>query len=328
MQHVTSLEAVHLEKPSLVTIGAFDGVHLGHQRLIAELVSESHADGRAAVVICFFPHPDVVLRGITGRYYLTAPDERARLLAELGVDVLVVHPFNEAVRHVRAADFVERLRTHLKMVALWATAEFAMGHNREGNIDFLRGQGVAVNTIELVAPDPNGDRISSSAIRAVLAEGDVAKAANWLGRPYRVSGEVIGGAQRGRSIGFPTANVAVWEEQIIPANGVYACRAHLGGENFDAVTNIGTRPTFNGDGVTVEAHIFDFDRDIYGDMLRLDFIQRLRGEQKFDGIEALVSQIKQDAEQARVLLGGGGVIFWSEKFIAVLDCPDGESRSA
>ena len=306
MQHADSLEAVSLEKPSVVTIGAFDGVHRGHQKLIAELVSEAHAQDRAAAVICFFPHPDVVLRGITGRYYLTSPDERARLLAELGVDVLVVHPFNDEVRHVRAADFVQRLRDHLKMAALWATADFAMGFNREGDIGFLRAQGVEVHTIEMVAPDGNGDRISSSAIRAALEAGDVSKAAEWLGRPYRIAGEVIGGAQRGRSIGFPTANIDIWEEQVIPANGVYACRTFLGGETFNAVTNVGVRPTFEGVGVTVEAHIFDFDRDIYGQTLSLDFMQRLRGEQKFDGIEALVAQIKQDAKQARTLLSGAG----------------------
>ena len=303
MQHADSLEAVSLDKPSVVTIGAFDGVHRGHQKLITELVNEAHADGRAAAVICFFPHPDVVLRGITGRYYLTPPDERARLLAELGVDVLVVHPFNDEVRHVPAAEFVQRLRDHLKMEAIWATADFAMGFNREGDIDFLRAQGVEVYTIEMVG---DGDRISSSAIRAALEEGEVSKAAEWLGRPYRIAGEVIGGAQRGRSIGFPTATIDIWEEQVIPANGVYACRAFLGDETFNAVTNVGVRPTFEGVGVTVEAHIFDFDRDIYGQTLGLDFIQRLRGEQKFDGIEALVAQIKQDADQARVLLGGLG----------------------
>jgi riboflavin kinase/FMN adenylyltransferase len=281
-------------------------VHRGHQRLIAELVREAHAQGRAAAVICFFPHPDVVLRGITGRYYLTSPDERARLLAELGVDVLVVHPFNDDVRHVRAADFVGRLREHLKMEAIWATADFAMGYNREGDIDFLRAQGVQVHTIELVAPDSNGERISSSGIRAALEAGDVMKASEWLGRPYRISGAVMDGNKRGRTIGFPTANVALWDEQVIPANGVYACHVHLGDETFNAVTNVGVRPTFEGVGLTVEAHIFDFDRDIYGETLAVDFVERLRGEQKFDGIEALVAQIKSDAEQARQMLGGSG----------------------
>jgi riboflavin kinase/FMN adenylyltransferase len=303
MQHVDALEAVQLKQASVVTIGAFDGVHRGHQRLISELVSEAHAQGRAAAVICFFPHPDVVLRGITGRYYLTSPDERARLLGKLGVDVLVVHPFNDDVRHVRAADFVGRLREHLNMAAIWATADFAMGYNREGNIDFLRAQGVEVHTIELVAPDSNGERISSSGIRAALEAGDVAKASDWLGRPYRISGAVMDGDKRGRTIGFPTANVSLWDEQVIPANGVYACRVHLGDETFNAVTNVGVRPTFEGVGLTVEAHIFDFDRDIYGQTLAVDFVERLRGEQKFDGIEALVAQIKSDAEQARRMLG-------------------------
>ena len=204
MQRVDALDSIHLDQPGMVTVGMFDGIHRGHQALIRQLVDEAHSSGRLAVVIGFFPHPDVVLRGITGRYYLTTPDEKARLLDDLGVDVLVTHPFNDDVRQIRAAVFVDRLREHLKMSTLWATSNFAMGYKREGDIAFLSAQGAekgfTVKTIDLLMPDENGEEISSTGIRQALEAGNLAKANSWLGRPYRVSGEVVRGDQRGRSI--------------------------------------------------------------------------------------------------------------------------------
>lgn len=307
MQHVDSLEQVRLDRPAVVTVGVFDGVHLGHQKLIKRLVEEAHQTGRAAAVLTFFPHPDVVLRGVTGRYYLTPPDEKAALLMELGVDVVVTHPFNDEIRQIRAADFVNRLLTHLRMSALWATADFAMGYKREGNLPFLMQQGqekgFRVETIELVHPANNGEKISSEHIRTVLVEeGNVQQAAEWLGRPYSVQGEVVQGQQRGRTIGFPTANLAIPEEKVVPAFGVYACVADVDGQPIPAVTNIGNRPTFGGQTMTVEAHLMDFEGSLYGQTIQLQFIQRLRGEQKFNGIETLVAQISRDRDTAREIL--------------------------
>ncbi len=307
MQHVEALEHVQLDRPSVVTVGVFDGVHVGHQQLIHQLVTEAHQTQRAAVVLTFFPHPDVILRGTAGRYYLTTPEEKAALLGELGVDGVVTHPFDEHIRQIRAADFVDQLLDHLKMSALWATADFALGYKREGNLQFLAAQGqeknFTVETIELVHRDGNGAKISSSDIRAVLAEsGEVQQAATWLGRNYSVHGKVVQGNQRGRTIGFPTANLDVWEQKVVPAFGVYACRARIGHERFNAVTNVGNRPTFEGKNMTIEAHLLDFDRDIYGQDVQLEFVQRLRGEQKFDGIEALVAQIGKDRDTAREIL--------------------------
>ena len=304
--HIQSLSSVQLERPSIVTVGVFDGVHLGHQFLLERLVQQAHQNNHAAVVMTFYPHPDVVLRGIEGRYYLTTPDQRAELLLSLGVDVVITHPFNEEVRHKRAAAFVDELVTHLKMTSLWATADFALGYKREGTIDLLREQGLTkgftVETVELVMADNNGDKISSGRIRELLQVGDVAKAASYLGRPYRLAGEVVHGEKRGRTIGFPTANVAINSEQMLPKNGVYACWAWLWQERFRAVTNIGNRPTFNGQFVTIEAHLLDFDRDIYGQILTLDFVGHLRDELKFSGIEALVAQIQADVAHGHNLL--------------------------
>ena len=311
MIHLTELEAIDLTRPSVVTIGVFDGVHLGHQYLIRRLVESARASGRLAGVLTFYPHPDVVLRGIEGRYDLTLPDERAHLLGELGVDVVVTLSFDENLRHIRAAAFVDLMIEHLRLSELWVGAEFALGFKREGNVPYLRAQGAekgfALDVVDLMTVEdtPGGPRtISSSAIRAALHEGDVEAASQMLGRPYGVRGEVVHGLARGRTIGFPTANIAVPPTRVIPANGVYAGWALLNDERFMAVTNVGTRPTFSGDNITVEAYLLDFDRDIYGETLEFQFVKRLRPELKFNGIDALIAQIQADTAAGRAALTG------------------------
>lgn len=305
MKHIYNLSESRLDQPSIVTIGVFDGVHRGHQYLLSQLVAEAHASQRLAVVLTLFPHPDVVLRGLTGRYYLITPEQKAELLGGLGIDIVVTHPFDDSVRQIRAANFVDQLRTHLKMTSLWVTADFAMGYKREGNFAYLSAQGAEkgfeVRQIELLGSDGTSV-ISSSAIREALRAGEVEKAADWLGRPYRVDGPVIHGDHRGRTIGFPTANIDTWAEQILPANGIYACWATLGDERFMAATSVGTRPTFDGNDIRVEAYLLDFDRDIYGQKLALDFVARLRAEEKFNSLDALIQQIRGDVEQGRALL--------------------------
>lgn len=304
MLHIQNLTHATLSQPSVVTIGVFDGVHRGHQALISHLVAEAHTTGRLAVVLTLFPHPDVVLRGLAGRYYLSTPDYKARLLGDLGIDVVITHPFNEEVRRIRAAAFVDLLRTHLHMTSLWVTADFAMGYQREGNFAFLSAQGQEKG-FEVWQSDliqASEVRISSSQIREALLAGAVEQAAALLGREYCVEGVVVRGDQRGRTIGFPTANLDLWPEQIIPATGVYACWATLGAERFMAVTNVGVRPTFSGTDLRTEAHLLDFDRDIYGETLTLTFVKRLRGEQKFNALESLIAQIRNDAQRGRDLL--------------------------
>ncbi len=308
MIHIYNLSDAALEQPSIVTIGVFDGVHRGHQHLLAPLVAEAHATGRLAVVLTLFPHPDVVLRGLTGRHYLTTSEQKARLLGELGVDVVITHPFDDTVRHIRAADFVNQLLEHLKMTSLWLTSDFAMGYKREGNFAYLSAQGAQkgfeVRQIDLLSTstDDGTSVISSSKIREALRTGHVEQAADWLGRPYRVEGIVVHGDHRGRELGFPTANMDVWSEQVLPANGIYACWALLGNERFMAVTSLGIRPQFGGDTVFVEPYLLDFNRDIYGQKLSLDFVKWLRDEAKFSSIDALVEQIRLDVEQGRTIL--------------------------
>jgi riboflavin kinase/FMN adenylyltransferase len=242
----------------------------------------------------------------SGRYYLTTPEERAAILGQLGVELVVSHPFNDAVRQIRAADFVDQLITHLKPCALWVGADFALGYKREGNVEFLRAQGEQkgfnLEVVQLVTNDDSGQIVNSSSIRAALADGDIERANRWLDRPYRLEGEVVRGDGRGKTIGFPTANIDVWQEKLLPKKGVYAGWAHLNGETYMAAANIGNRPTFNGGLVTVEAYLLDFDRDLYGQHLALDIAAFLRPELKFGSIDELIAQIKQDVLNTRAIL--------------------------
>jgi riboflavin kinase / FMN adenylyltransferase len=303
-QHIYNLANVNLTEPSLVTIGVFDGVHRGHQHLIQQLVEDAHRSDRLAVVLTFFPHPDVVLRGLSGRYYLTTAEQKADLLIQLGVDYVVTQTFDDALRQVRAADFVDQLRESLNMAALAVGADFTMGYKREGNVDFLREQGAQkgfdLRVIDLIAND--SEIISSTAIRHALEAGDVALARKWLGRSYSLTGMVVHGAKRGRQIGYPTANTQVWDQQVIPANGIYAGWVYLHGERYMAATNVGIRPMFEGDDITVEPYILDFNQELYGETLTVTFEKRLRDEAKFDSLDALIAQIGADVEASRAYL--------------------------
>jgi riboflavin kinase / FMN adenylyltransferase len=304
MRHVNTLEEANLSQPSVLMIGAFDGVHRGHQLLIGEATEFARKNQLVPVVLTFFPHPEMVLRGPKPGFYLTLPDQKAKLLGKLGVELVVTHPFNDEVRQMRAAEFADRLLRYLNMKALWVGADFAMGYQREGNIDFLRSksqeQNFSLRVIDLM--DAGGERVSSSRIREELAQGHVEEAARLLGRSYMLTGTVVEGAKRGRTIGIPTANLSVPEEQAVPARGVYAAWAVIDNDRHPAVVNIGMRPTFDGSGVQViEAHLLDFSDDLYDKLMTLEFTTRLRDEMKFAGVDALFSQIQQDIATARIL---------------------------
>ncbi|MEX1248985.1 MAG: riboflavin biosynthesis protein RibF, partial [Anaerolineales bacterium] len=298
MQHLHSLHDAQV-KSAWLTIGVFDGVHLAHQKIIKELTAAAHAQGAPAVVLSFFPHPVEILHGEVASFYLSDPKEKAEQIAALGVDVSVTHPFTHEVAHTSARDFVTQLKNHLGLVQLWVGHDFVLGHNREGNVPVLQAfgedLGFQVHLIEAVKLD--GEVVSSSRIRSLLAEGRVEHAARQLGRPYSLSGSVVGGAKRGQTIGIPTANTAVLEKRAIPALGVYVTWATVGRRRWGAVTNVGVRPTFEDKPAApvVETHILDYGGgDFYGETLRLDFIARLRPEQRFSGIEELVAQIHRD----------------------------------
>ena len=303
MQTLYSLYHPITGLPTVLTIGAFDGVHIGHQRLIRSVVESARTHGYQAALVTFFPHPSVVL-GRTEPFYLTSNEEKLTQLEQLGLDLVVVVEFTRETAQIRAAQFVDLLVENLKMREMWIGHDFALGYKREGDSSFLQTMGVERNyAFHQAEPVMEGGQpVSSSRIRQALRAGDMRQVAACMGRPFRLSGVVVQGAQRGRKLGVPTANLAVWPEHAIPANGIYACRAHVGDATYSAVTNIGTRPTFDNGARTVEAHLLDFQGDLYDRTLTLDLIEFQRPEIKYPSIEALIAQMQTDIQVARGLL--------------------------
>jgi riboflavin kinase/FMN adenylyltransferase len=305
LQHYTSLVGVNLNNTWL-TIGSFDGVHLGHQQLISELNYKAHEAGAQSVVLTFHPHPTAILRGRKGAFYLTTPYEKLKLIDDLGTDIVITHPFSLELSKSTAREFIDYLQEHLDFRQLWTGKDFALGKGREGNVKYLKllgnESGFIVNEVNPIISD--GHVISSSYIRNLLKEGNLEEANKLLGREYLVSGEVIHGDGRGKVIGIPTANLETGNEKLIPGAGVYACRAQIADKLWLAAVNIGTRPTFdNPDSrVNIEAHILDYTGDLYTQQISLLFISRLRGEQRFDRVEALIRQIQKDITRTRELL--------------------------
>jgi riboflavin kinase/FMN adenylyltransferase len=305
MQHFWSLEELWLGT-SWLTIGAFDGVHRGHQQIIQQLTAGAHAAGVPAVVLTFYPHPSAVLGKRDGPFYLTTPEQRAHLLGQLGVDFVISHPFNRQVANTSAQDFMAYLVAHIHPQQLCVGYDFALGRGREGNVERLSELGQEFDYgVHVFAPVKlGGEVVSSSQIRAELTQGNVSRAAELLGRPYSVSGVVVQGDGRGHSIGVPTANLDVWKKLVLPKPGVYACQARLQARTYAAVTNIGYRPTFPGapPSPQVEAHLLDFHQNVYGKQIELFFYERLRDEQKFPSVDALVAQIQSDIQRGREIL--------------------------
>lgn len=307
MQIIRDFAAAHLSSPTVLTIGTFDGLHRGHQALIKQLCQSARERQAQAAVIAFHPRPKTVLAPhLPNNDYLTTPDERIALFEKLGLDILILIPFTLEFSQTTAADFMRLLVKRLNMVALWAGHDFALGKNREGNLEKLRvlGQKLNYTVHEFTSLLIDGQIISSTEVRNFLLAGEIRRATEFLGRYPSLSSEIVHGAQRGHTIGFPTANFAVPAERLLPANGVYATFVQLPGETQRraSVTNVGVRPSFDSAERTVEAYIFDFDHDLYGQRLTLEFVERLRPEKKFGSIDELIAQIRYDAEQARQLL--------------------------
>lgn len=305
MQSLHDLSEVCLDACAL-TIGSFDGVHLGHQALIRSLVADAREASVPAIVLTFYPHPSVVLRGRRPAFYISTPDERAALLARMGVDYVITQTFDLALSHATADEFLDLVQASLGIRSLWVGEDFALGYRRQGNVPFLE-KAAAARGFQLHIQPPvliDGEDVSSTRVREALRAGDVARAAIYLGRPFVIPGKVVPGAGRGKALRIPTANLAIWEERACPSSGVYACLAHVLGQRWKAVANIGVRPTFEGDGrpPVVEAHLLDFEGDLYDEEMRLTFIERLRDERRFPGPEALLEQIQRDILRARVIL--------------------------
>jgi riboflavin kinase/FMN adenylyltransferase len=302
----------HIDQLSLklcsLTIGSFDGVHKGHQALVEQFVAHAHARELTTVVLTFFPHPSVVLRGRKPAFYISTPDEKADLLGRLGVDLVVTQPFDLEFSHVSAEQIIGELYERSGFHHLWVGGDFALGHQRRGDRFFLEREG-ASRGFEVHVVEPvliGGEIVSSTRVREALRSGDVARVEGYLGRPFDMSGNVVAGASRGRDLGFPTANLEIWEERAFPRTGVYACIAEVDGRSWKAVTNIGIRPTFDSGEVspTVETHLLGYSGDLYGQEIRLAFIARLRDERRFANPTALIERIQIDIKRAEEILEG------------------------
>ena len=299
------LEGLGLEGGTAVTIGVFDGVHLGHRSLVARMKEVAERRELSTVVLTFRNHPASVLRAGFEPRYLTVPDERARLLRETGVDQVVQATFDAALSRLGARTFAALLHDTLGMRALVAGPDFAMGRNREGSIDVLREIGVEQGfDVEVVEPllGPGGEAVRSTAVRAAVSSGEMERAAAMLGRNYSITGMVVRGHGRGGPLGFPTANLQMPAESLEPRDGIYAGWIEIDGSRHMAAASIGERPTFPGAGRSIEAFVMDFDGDLYGRELRLELVRRLRDEEKFDSIEQLRLQVDRDVAETRRLL--------------------------
>jgi riboflavin kinase/FMN adenylyltransferase len=287
-----------------VTVGNFDGVHRGHARIVERLIAQARRLGGPAIVFTFDPHPVRLLRPDRAPPPLTWTDRKAQLLTELGVDATIAYPTDEALLGLNAREFFDRiLRELLGARALVEGTNFCFGRDRTGTIDVLRGfTAEAGMTLEIVEPITlDGDIVSSSRVRKLIAAGDIDAAVRLLTRPYRIRGMVRHGASRGAKLGFPTANVDA-VDTLLPGHGVYAGRAIVGGNAWPAAVNVGPNPTFGEQATKVEAHLIGYQGNLYGSPLEIDFVARLRDIRTFNGIDELKSQLQGDVQKAREIL--------------------------
>lgn len=299
------------DERTVITIGAYDGLHHGHQQVIAQVRALAEARGARSAVVTFDRHPATIVRPESAPKLLTDPDQRMELFEATGVDAVMVLPFDETQAQEAPLAFVERVLVRcLRTECVVVGEDFHFGRHREGNVALLREIGATygfeVEPIELVARlDGIDEPVSSTAIRRALAGGNVSLAADMLGRQFEARGKVVKGDQRGRLLGFPTANVEVSNRVCLPADGVYAgWYDRPDGVPRPCAINLGRRPTFyeHADHSLLEAHLLDFEGDLYGESAHIRFAHFLRSERKFDGIDALVAQLKNDIEHARELL--------------------------
>lgn len=308
MAQLVYLEEIKRELNSVITVGTFDGVHAGHRVLMDTVHDKANERNARSVIVTFDPHPrEIINPGDAGIKLLTTLQERREILEELGIDVLLVIPFDRDFSLLTAEEFIRDII--YKKVGV---REFVIGYDhhfgrdREGTIETVErlGEELGFDAYVVSKQEVGEQAVSSTAIRkAISEEGNMRKASKMLQRPYRLSGTVVHGDKRGEEIGYPTANIKPVElRKIIPKEGVYAVQVKLGDQSFGGMMNIGRRPTFDGEGQTLEVNLFDFDSTIYGKTLQVKFIQRIRDEVKFGGIEELVNQLQEDERRAKEIL--------------------------
>jgi len=298
-------KAAEWAQPQVAALGQFDGLHRGHASVIKSAVALARKQSVTAAVITFHPHPKDVMGKGDYDGYLTPPSDKQELLLEMGVDILYIIEFNEQLSHVSPQDFVSGMLLPLQIITAVIGFDFRFGYKGEGDADMLRELGQGVMNVETVPPFLlEGQKVSSSGIRKSLQNGELELVNSWFGRYYHLRGTVVHGEKRGRTIGFPTANLRLADRFVVPAKGVYAVRVFFKEEILNGVMNVGVKPTFHDDKIapSFEVHIFDYDGDLYDKQLRVELVSYIRPERKFDSVQALIGQIGADAETAKKLL--------------------------
>ncbi|MGC4041222.1 MAG: bifunctional riboflavin kinase/FAD synthetase [Flavobacterium sp.] len=307
MKIFNSIQSFSANQQTIVTIGTFDGVHLGHQKILKQITKSAHDSNCESLVLTFFPHPRMVLQTDTEMKQLNTLDEKMALLADLGIDNLVVHPFDKEFSRLTAEEFVKQVLVDVfKAKKIIIGYDHRFGRNRTANIDDLIvfGKTYGFEVEQISAEEINEVSISSTKIRNALVDGNVELASSYLGYDYSLTGIVSKGKQLGRTIGFPTANIKIEEEyKLIPANGVYVAKALIEGKVVFGMMNIGTRPTVDGITQTIEIHLFDFKQDIYNQKITVSLLKRMRSEQKFESFDALKNQLFLDKISAQDFIG-------------------------
>jgi riboflavin kinase/FMN adenylyltransferase len=296
------------DKDTILAIGVFDGVHLGHKHLLAKLIERARELNLLSVVVTFDPHPQKLLSPKTELPFLTSLEQRKALLKDAGAEVVIVLPFTQELAQLSAREFVGLLKDRLRLKELVIGPDFTLGRDREGNVSTLRKLGEDMGfTVTVVPPVRiNGEMVSSTAIREALAGGNLERVHSLIGRPFSLRGKVVRGESRGAKLDYPTANLEIEPEQALPAEGVYATWAYVGSRAYESVTNIGRRPTFGGGKSVVEVYILGYRGNLYGQVLKIDIMERLRAEKQFSSVEALKQQIAEDVARGRAILESKG----------------------
>lgn len=308
MAELIYLNEVERVPNTVLTVGTFDGVHAGHRALMNTVLKKAKERKARSVIVTFDPHPrEIINPGDAGIKLLTTLQERREVLEELGIDTLLVIPFDRDFSLLTAEEFIRDIIYNKVGVSEFVIGyDHHFGRDREGTIETVERLGKKLGfDAYVVSKQEVGDQtVSSTAIRnAISEEGDMQKAARMLRRRYRLSGTVVHGDKRGKEIGFPTANIHLLDERkVVPKRGVYAVKAAVEGKQWGGMMNIGVRPTFDGQEQTLEVHLFDFDENIYGKTIEIQFVERIRDERQFDGVEQLIEQLNQDKSSAQKIL--------------------------
>ena len=304
MEIEQELASITPQGKTFITMGVFDGVHAGHRYLLKKLQQRAAEKDLLNGVVTFSPHPQSVLHPHNELPWLTSLEDRVGVFQELGVNIVAVLTFTPKVAQLSAQEFISLVKKHLSMRGIMVGPDFALGQGKEGNINLLRALGREMEfSVEVIPPFTiNGEVVSSTLIRQALGQGDMRKVERLMGRYFYLGGKVITSGKRGRVLGFPTANLNIKPQQALPGNGIYATIAHVDGKQFPSATNIGIRPTFGEGEITVETHLLNYKGDLYGKDMRVEFVRKLRDEQRFPSSEELKAQIEKDVREVEAIL--------------------------